>query len=139
MRVNEPDVVFQLFPDEVVILNLRVGAYYTTNNVGADMFGIMAAGASLEEALTLLLDRWENPANDMESNLAAFVGMLLQVGILVEQDQPSTAAGLFPARNPKLLPELPHLETHTDMQELLLLDPVHDVNEQGWPNKAIQE
>ncbi len=27
----------------------------------------------------------------------------------------------------------PALETYTDMQELLLLDPIHDVDETGWP------
>lgn len=28
----------------------------------------------------------------------------------------------------------PRLERYTDMQDLLLLDPIHDVDERGWPN-----
>ena len=28
------------------------------------------------------------------------------------------------------------LGKYTDMQELLLLDPVHEVDEAGWPNRA---
>ncbi len=32
--------------------------------------------------------------------------------------------------------EEPKLGKHTDMQELLLLDPVHEVGETGWPNPA---
>ena len=29
---------------------------------------------------------------------------------------------------------LPALERFTDMEDLLLLDPVHDVEEMGWPH-----
>jgi hypothetical protein len=28
------------------------------------------------------------------------------------------------------------LHKYTDMEELLLLDPIHDVDETGWPNKS---
>ena len=28
----------------------------------------------------------------------------------------------------------PELKRYADMQDLLLLDPVHDVDEKGWPN-----
>jgi hypothetical protein len=27
------------------------------------------------------------------------------------------------------------LERYTDMQELLLLDPIHDVDQTGWPRR----
>jgi hypothetical protein len=27
----------------------------------------------------------------------------------------------------------PELDVYSDMQEILLLDPVHDVNKEGWP------
>jgi hypothetical protein len=29
------------------------------------------------------------------------------------------------------------LERYTDMQELLLLDPIHDVDESGWPHRKV--
>ena len=31
--------------------------------------------------------------------------------------------------------EKPVLQKHTDMQELLLLDPIHEIDEKGWPSK----
>jgi hypothetical protein len=30
----------------------------------------------------------------------------------------------------------PTLESYNDMQDLLLLDPIHDVDDMGWPQKA---
>ena len=29
----------------------------------------------------------------------------------------------------------PNLEKHTDMAELILLDPVHEVDSMGWPHR----
>ena len=43
------------------------------------------------------------------------------------------------AVEPHVLPEpqegfvAPQLHKYTDMQELLLLDPIHDVDQEGWP------
>jgi hypothetical protein len=34
----------------------------------------------------------------------------------------------------KLKFEPPILEKYVDMQDLLLLDPIHEVDERGWPN-----
>ncbi len=31
--------------------------------------------------------------------------------------------------------EPPKLAKYTNMSDLLMLDPVHDVDEQGWPNR----
>jgi hypothetical protein len=42
---------------------------------------------------------------------------------------PENGAAAQPYQEPKL-------GKYTDMQELLLLDPVHEVDEAGWPNKA---
>ena len=31
---------------------------------------------------------------------------------------------------------LPRLRKYTDMQDLLLLDPIHEIDQSGWPNSA---
>jgi hypothetical protein len=34
---------------------------------------------------------------------------------------------------------VPLLRKYTDMRDLLLLDPIHDVDEQGWPVRKLTE
>jgi len=46
---------------------------------------------------------------------------------------PKPDAALSPVRKPFALPVL---HKYTDMQELLLIDPIHEVDETGWPNIA---
>lgn len=136
MKVDEPDVVFQLFPDEVVIINLREGTYYTTSGIGADIFGMIAAKASLDQIQELIEARWSDVPR---ACVPDFMRRLFREHILTNvEPEGSTAAEAFPVRDPKLPYAEPVLETHTDMQELLLLDPVHDVTEQGWPNRAVE-
>ena len=45
------------------------------------------------------------------------------------------ANGAGPAK-PQAQYAAPKLSTYTDMQELLLLDPIHEVDESGWPAQA---
>jgi hypothetical protein len=35
--------------------------------------------------------------------------------------------------------QAPALEKHSDMQDLILLDPVHEVGPRGWPHAADSE
>lgn len=133
MRVNEPDVVYQAFPDEAVIIHLALGCYYSADKVGADIFGMAAAGADLNQIQELVAARWEGAD---AAAVEAFIQQLFLEGLVIESSGGSTAAQAFPPRDPKLPFETPVLNAHRDMQDLLLLDPIHDVDDQGWPNKA---
>ncbi len=138
MRINEPDVVFQQFPDEVVIINLREGTYYNTDGIGADIFGMIAAGADITQVRELLVARWDIEPSILNAVTEEFIFQLFNEGLVTgETSIPSTATEAFPAR--ALQPfVVPSLNAHTDMQELLLLDPVHEVSEQGWPNRVAE-
>jgi len=67
--------------------------------------------------------------------VAFFVGELLKHNLVVEsngtlsgaEDQMTWLSG---TRQPF---SAPVLNAYTDMEELLLLDPIHDVDQAGWP------
>ena len=63
--------------------------------------------------------------------IEALIEQLVRVG---ESDAPLSvdAYKLLSAKY-----ESPQLEQYSDMSELLLLDPIHEVDEQGWPKRAI--
>jgi hypothetical protein len=52
---------------------------------------------------------------------------------------PTPASGKTPAPVEPGTPFVPPvLERYTDMQELLFLDPIHDVDESGWPHRKVE-
>jgi hypothetical protein len=67
------------------------------------------------------------------AELSAFIESLEAEQLVVPDPLDATGAPLAPA-GPALPWEPLALETFTDMQELILLDPVHEVEpSQGWP------
>ena len=43
-RVNSPQVILETFADEVVIVNLESGSYYSIDKVGAEIWALLAEG-----------------------------------------------------------------------------------------------
>jgi hypothetical protein len=137
-KVNSPNVVHEVFDDEVVIINLDTGVYYSVNGLAADIWTRIdgsTAGAIIDD----LAVRYAMPASDVEMSVRPFLDELGAEGLVVP-DQP--ASGERPQRSgaetgdgtPRLPRfEAPVLRKYSDMQELLLLDPIHEVDEVGWP------
>lgn len=134
-RVNAPQVLYEAFDDEMVIINLDSGSYYTLNDTGRVIWEIVSAGGALEQALAALSARFEDISAEQETRIHAFVQGLVDEELIVVD---TLSAGQVPIndapRNDQRRAYIPPaLEKYTDMQELLLLDPIHEVDEQGWP------
>jgi len=63
---------------------------------------------------------------------------LLQEQLLVAADEQQLAAPPLERHGAGSRPpfQMPVVERYTDMADLLLLDPIHDVNAEGWPHPA---
>jgi hypothetical protein len=134
-RVNSPQVILETFADEVVIVNLESGNYYSIDKVGAEIWALLAEGASVPQIVSRVGRRYAAPEAEIDCTLRAWVEQLLSENLLV----PAASAGApqppTSAQAAEKLPfEPPVLQKYTDMQELLLLDPIHEVDDTGWPN-----
>ena len=59
-RINEPDVIYQLFTDEIVAIHLATGAYHSLPGIAGEAFLCLApTGASLSEVAAQLASRYE--------------------------------------------------------------------------------
>jgi hypothetical protein len=62
---------------------------------------------------------------------------LVQSGLIAPSDETSLPPVEEAERADQPEPFVaPRLERYTDMQEIILLDPVHKVDSQGWPHAA---
>jgi len=137
-KVNSPSVVHEVFDDEVVIINLDTGVYYSVNGVGAEIW-TRIDGAVVGDIIDDLASRYATPASDVEASVRPFLDQLGAEGLIVPNQtvpgesprRPTRDAADVPPRLPRF--EAPVLRKYSDMQELLLLDPIHEVDEVGWP------
>lgn len=147
----DPDACFQIQPrrvaadvvdDEVVIVDLETGSYYTTEGSGCDAWRLLAAGVSVGDTIATLRQRYDD-SDEIPGYVASLLAVLTERGLLVAADATDGAPvdlgpvqGLLaPLSDPQPF-EAAEFVDFDDMKSLLLLDPVHDVDDRGWPHAS---
>lgn len=134
-RVNHPQVINESIDGESIMINLATGSYYSLDTVGGEVWGLVEQSYSVDDIATELGRRYAASEDDIRSAVEHLLGQLSHEQLVVEDPQapaPPVSAGspvavALPFRRPTL-------EKFTDMQDLILLDPVHEVDTRGWPH-----
>jgi hypothetical protein len=135
-RANTPKVIFEAFDDETILINLDSGNYYSFGGTGALLWDLITSGQLLRDTVAALQTRFPNANAVVERAVHKFVDELITEGLITERDdKASNTAGELKAMQEIHLPEFekPTIVKYSDMAELLLLDPIHEVDEGGWP------
>lgn len=137
-RINTPTVIHETIDDEVVIIDFDSGSYYSLDKVGADIWNFIQDGITVTEIVAGITRRYEGQRVHIEEAVNQLIAELQQENLIVPDGvrEPKNFEEFVPTglEIEKLSFEAPALQKYTDMQELLLLDPIHDVDETGWPN-----
>ena len=141
LRVNAPAVVAEVIDGEAVIMDLTSGHYFSTQGVGCDIWRAIEGRASHSDIVRSLVSAYDVDPQVAGSAVAAFIEELVQRKLVIESNGESPhAAPVGVAGSGSRLPfTTPVLNSYTDMEELLLLDPIHDVDETGWPMPKASE
>ena len=135
--VNSQEIVHETIEGEVVIVNLENGFYYSSDKFGSVVWKLLDGGYSCGEILEALVDRYPQSKAEIEESVAAMIGELRDENLIVSLQNDTSvsrpAADLLDVVEPEFLP--PSLQKHKDMQDLLLVDPIHEVEASGWPNR----
>ena len=119
---NRPDVIDETFEGEAVIVNMTTGCYFALSPAATQLWALIADGRSAE-SLAASVDA--DPAT-----VAEFLVRLREEDLVAP-----VAADAGAAAEQIALDGAPTLEKFTDMQALLMLDPIHDIDldGDGWP------
>jgi len=134
------NIAHEIIDGEAVIVNFDNGNYYSLNKNGAEIWSYIERDTSLMTIIEECIRRYQGGGTEIEKSVHQFLANLEKENIISiyreskgENADPIKATEGEPnAEKPKF--EAPVLNTYTDMQELLLLDPIHEVDENGWPN-----
>ena len=131
-RINSPAVVHETIDGEAVIVNMKNGSYYSVDGVGAVIWGLIDEQMHLEEIRSALMDQYIGEPEEIKEGLMKLVRQLLEDNLILpsQGDTPAKrpsqgALTLEGSRIPFVKPEL---QKYTDMEELLLLDPIHEAS-----------
>jgi hypothetical protein len=136
-RINSPNVIHEIIDGEAVLVNLQTGSYYSIDKVGAVVWDYVEKGLSINQIVEMIAGRYEGEPTQIDQGIQQLFTQLQNEQLIVPIETPP-ANGHTPALDgtgqDKPLFETPALHKYTDMEDLLLLDPIHDVDETGWPN-----
>jgi hypothetical protein len=134
LTVNASHVVHETIDGEAILIHLVTGTYYSLDGIGAEVWGALVEGADREALLAAGEERYEGDRGEVVQGLSGLVEKLLSEGLLIEGEP---QLGSEPVRLPlgRVPFVAPVLNTYTDMQEFMLVDPLHEVDEvAGWPH-----
>jgi Coenzyme PQQ synthesis protein D (PqqD) len=132
--INAPSVVSEIIDGEVIVMNLKSGHYYSSDKVGAVLWSWIEDGKTEAEMHRLAAARYGAAAGEIQSALAAFFTRILDeelVRAVAAEDAAVASTANGHAGDEAFI--APELNAYTDMQDLLFLDPIHDVDAVGWP------
>ena len=136
-KLNDSEMFSDITDNVAVIINAQTGVYYGMNPAGTLVYKSLIEGADVKEISGHLKNIPQAPA-DIDTRVDAFVKELLNKNIIIEGPTVSADLSMDASILVKDNFEL-KVGEYLDAQELLLADPIHDVEkEEGW-NPILKE
>jgi Coenzyme PQQ synthesis protein D (PqqD) len=138
-RVNYDDITSEVVGGEAVILNLTSGVYYSLDGAGGLAWAMLARGHTLDSTVAAVATWYGVQEPRVKEDVAALRDTLLDEGLLAVARDDAGARGQVEEhelpRHDEYRP--PTLEKHTDMGDLLALDPpMPGLKEVPWQSPA---
>lgn len=128
--------------DEVIVIDLASGSYYSLRATGAEIWRGVERGLTEDEIAELVGARYEASPGEIGAGVSELLRELSAEGLIESANgagEPLPVELSLRANDdrPRERFQPPVLEKHTDMQDLILLDPVHEVDARGWPHAQV--
>ena len=139
-KINKPTIIYEDFDGEVVIINLDTGSYYSLERAGAAVWNLLEDTTTEKALVREMMQRYAGNHGEIEMAVGRFLADLRQESLIVSATDKEVENAEVLAENghrlnmPKLTLDGLIVRKYTDMEELLLLDPIHQVDEMGWPS-----
>jgi Coenzyme PQQ synthesis protein D (PqqD) len=145
-RVNAPQVIAETIGGEAMIVNLANGHYFSLQGSGVDIWAGIERQSSLSELVRTLEARYSAADGEIETAVRELIEELEHEDLIVDIGENGAGADVevgyalasvgAPAANDRIPFAQPSLAKFTDMQDIILLDPVHEVDARGWPHAS---
>ena len=135
VRIDPTQVVYESFDGEILAINLETGAYYSLTGPSSRLWLLVNEGLPVGDIVDRFVAEHDASREAIAAAVQEFLARLsaerLIVGVGGEETSAPAAPSLPEAGQPPALAF--EMKVFTDMQDLLLLDPIHDVEDAGWP------
>jgi hypothetical protein len=137
--VDPARVVHETVDGEVIIIQLQRANYYSLAGGGREIWEQICAGLEPAEIVARMDAAYSAADGEVAADVEQLIARLREEELVEEvtgEAPPAASNGAAPPSPPELaggtfMPS--KLEKYTDMQDFLMIDPIHDVTAEGWP------
>ena len=122
----------RVFDDEIVIANFSTGIYYSLRFAAAEIWLGLMAGVPADRVVQAIAPHCKVAPQEFADAAATLIRTLEEEKLIAPASRTSDEGWHARLHNGTFEP--PTIERFTDMEDLLLLDPIHDVGKTGWPD-----
>jgi len=131
-KVTDTHISHDTQGNETVVIDFSGGTYYSMVGTASTVWMLAASGIGDRAIVDMLTSRYDGDASVIDEQTALFLSDLVARGLLiVSTASPDDATTTSTARTPWSQPKL---EAFNDLNDLILMDPIHDVDDAGWPH-----
>jgi len=135
--IETPEVVSDIIDGEAVMLHRTYGDYFSADGVGSLIWQWIGEGRSRSQILNMLNASFSASLAEIATAVDSFLADLVAHKLVretVEGDKSATETLIEPQTKPEAEFVRPTLHVYSDIRNIMLLDPIHDVDENiGWP------
>lgn len=130
-RIRHEDVSAERIDGDVIAVNLVTGAYFSLSGSAADVWTAATSGASSAVWLECLDTAYGSPVPRPE--IEELIASCVEHGLAASVDPDPNIVPTLPADLDRSTWLPPVLDVFTDLADLILVDPIHDADDLGWP------
>jgi hypothetical protein len=132
--INTPQIVHEFMDEEVIAIDFDTGSYFSLTDLASYVWRAIDRGQQLEAINDSLVESLDLNSSQQQE-IADFYQQLIDNNLLRDDATPPQIDTSAAIPKPQTY-NRPTLQKYTDMEKLLLLDPIHEVDEvAGWPMK----
>lgn len=134
---NSPGVASEIIDGEAVIMNLKTGKYFSAASSGCLIWACIEKAQPVDHIAKLFVAQYAATPEQAKTEVDRFIEDLLAEDLIRAAESAAllSVSDVGGSETRKAF-NAPVLNTYSDMQDLLLLDPIHDVDEAGWPTPS---
>jgi hypothetical protein len=135
-RFRSPSVVARVIDGEVICIAFETGTYYAASGSAAAIMAALLRETPPSQIAESFATNGHWSRGAIAQSVYEFLNALEQEGLIEPCARSSSAVGVAQVAEPEQKSiefQRPEFTRYSDLEDLLMLDPIHEVDPMGWP------
>ncbi len=133
--IRDDSVSMERLDGETILINFETGQYFSFRGPSADILWLVQAGVDPMHWPATLGESFEHFSwtDQVQTSIIDFLDSLSELGVISAITEMHGASVALPDDYVRTEWTAPSVFANDDLADLLVIDPIHDASEDGWP------